>query len=315
MKTTFFNLITLGFLLILLSNCSKDRIEPKDEPLLNQYSSNNLNDFYNTYKQPEQEFEITQDGNGPIIGNQGTKIWAPKSIFMKQDSSDIDYPYTIKLIELYKPKDMILYNMPTISAGNILVTDGEIRVRAFKDGQELLLKPYHTYTAFMPSTSPSSQMQIFYGKNAGSYTDWTSNLSAVNSTPNLDSIASITVVSDSTQNGYMLNIPQMNWINCDYFYGSSEPLTSISFMSETDELTNIDKFIYFDQIHSVMQVYGNTSGLIPIGTSAKIICFAKNSSGIMYWYKQDVIVSNNLVINVVMTETSDTDLLNYLAGL
>lgn len=313
MKKLSFNLILIAIsaiLMVSIHSCSKQRLqeEEEEEPELSEYSS--PDSFYDANKPQEQEYEITQDGPGPLVGQKGTKIWLGKDLLMHQNGDSVQYPFTIKLIELYTPQDMILYNMPTIAGGDILVTDGEIRVRAFKDGEELKLRPGRVWWSGVPCADPQAQMDVFYGIEGAEFVDWTDDASVVDPTVS-DSLTSIDI--DST--GYFLNLPYLGWINCDYFYNSSEQKTTITFSSETDVLTNVDKFIYFSGIKSLMQVYGNVSGEIPIGTSATIICIGIGSDSKLHYYSKEISVADNQVVNVTMVETTEDSLMSFLAGL
>lgn len=302
-------------LTIVFTDCSKQRIAA------NSYSS--PDEFMYENRPEEQEFEIDGSGSGPIVGNQGTRLWLDSSIFMFTNGNAVAYPITIKLIEVYTPKDMMLYELPTVAQGNLLVTGGEIRVRAFKDGEELVLRPGRAYYAQVPSADPDPQMSIFYGQETGDIVDWFDNASSVNSNPGIDSLEWITTNTDSSGGpfgfpgiGYDLLIPNMGWINCDYFYAMNpDSLTTVSYESEDDELDNVVIYLYFPTINSVMQVYGQQSGLVPIGEPVITICFAMNADGNMAYYYQEFVITPDHVVQVTMTEISEADLLALLAGL
>lgn len=284
--------------------CSKDRIddpEDDDPPQLKSYGP--LDAFYQEHRQPEQEFILTGEGAGPIVGAQGTKLWLDSTLFMHQNGDDVFYPFTIGLVELYTPGDIILYNMPTVAGGDLLVTDGEIRVKAYKDGEELLLKPNAIYQAEMPSDNPTADMDIFYGVDDSSYIDWTD-------TPAYyDSIG-----VDSAS--YVMLLSQIGWINADYFYDFPMTKTTVIFQSSTDSLDSyVAKFLYFENIPSVMQVYGSTSGDVPINDDVKVICFAIDTEGSMFYYTEDITISANPVIDVTLTSITENYLISFLEGL
>ncbi|MCF8278197.1 MAG: hypothetical protein K9J17_15830 [Flavobacteriales bacterium] len=297
------------------TDCSKQRIAA------NSYS--NPDEFMYNNRPEEQEFEIDGEGNGPIIGNQGTRLWLDSSIFMFTNGNDVSYPITIKLIEVYTPKDMALYELPTVAQGNMLVTAGEIRVRAFKDGEELVLKPGKVYLAQTPNADPVSQMSVFFGQETGDILDWFDNASAVSSNAGIDSLEWIAPNTDSTGGpfgwpgiGYDLAIPAMGWINCDYFYNlNPDSLTTVSYESAEDNLDNVVIYLYFPNIGSIMQVYNQQSGNVPIGEPVKSICFAMNSEGNLAYHYEEFAITSNHVVQVTMTEISETDLLALLAGL
>lgn len=295
-------LAILALLTIALTNCSKDRIQPP----LNTYGS--LNQFYNTYKQPEQEYIINAGGNCPLIAQQGLKLCADINDLAMPNGDSVQYPYSIKIIELYTPRDMILYNMPTVAGGDLLTTGGEIRVRAFKGTDELHLRAGRAYLAQVPAQNPTPAMDIFAGYDNGTFIDWNDSITTSSGGP-----MSITI--DTSNAYYNMVLPFTGWINCDYFYSYTGQKTQISFTSTTDDLTNVAKFLYFPTINSVMQVYGNTSGDVPVGVPVKVLCFAADGSGNMYYYYNPVNISSGQSENVVMGQTTEAALLSLMAGL
>lgn len=299
-------LLILSVAFLFFSSCSKQRTEGD----LNEYES--PNDFMYNNRPEEQTFILNGDSGGPIIGNQNTHLWMDSSIFMYPNGNNVNYPIIIKLIEIYKPKDMELYAMPTVAQENLLVTAGEIRVRAFKDNDELVLKPGKVYAAKTPAVSLVSQMSIFYGKEVGNIIDWMDNASDVSNNPGVDALE---FIQPDSAEYYSLLVPVMGWINCDYFYNSSNPLTTITFESDADNLTNVMKFLYFPDIKSVMQIYENSGVNIPIGSTVKVLCFAQNSSGSMFHYYEQVTIAANQTVNVTMSEISETNLLTLMNGL
>lgn len=309
MKTTKIfsaSILLFASFLIIVSGCSKQRIEND----LNEYST--PDDFMYSNRPEEQTFVLNGDSGGPIIGNQNTHLWMDSSIFMYPNGNDVSYPIIIKLIEVYKPKDMMLYALPTVAQGNLLATDGEIRVRAFKDNDELVLKPGKVYAAKTPSANPVSQMSIFYGKQVGDILDWENNASAVSNNPGIDALE---YIAPDTGNFYALLVPVMGWINVDYFYNSSSPLTTLTLDSDVDDLTNVMKFLYFPEIRSVVQIYGNVSGNIPVGSSAKLLCFAQNSSGSLFHHYEQLNISQGQTVMITMQEISENNLIALMNGL
>jgi hypothetical protein len=300
-----FMLLLLSATLMLFAACSKQRVE------LNEYST--PDEFMYNNRPEEQEFILNGDSGGHIIGNQGTHLWMDSSIFMHTNGNEVSYPIIIKLIEIYTPKDMELYAMPTVAQGELLVSGGEIRVRAFKDNEELVLKPNKVYYAKMPTQNPDPDMSLFYGKEEGDIIDWVDNASSVSTNPGIDALENIE--SDSAY-FYNLFSPMMGWINCDRFANYPSPLTTVTFESNDDDLTNVMKYLYIPSINSVMQVYdSNVSGNVPVGEPVKVLCFAMNSSGALFHYYQEVAPAQNQVIMVTMTEISEADLIALMAGL
>lgn len=279
--------------------CSKQRIE--DKPL-NEYAS--PNNYLNSKKQQEQTFTIDTCSSPPcpcpnVKGNQGTEICITKTNVMLPTGDSIHFPFTLKLIEIYTPKDMIYAQIPTVAAGNILETAGEIRVKAFKGGTELSLRPGQPYLVKMPNASPQNYMHAYYGDSTATSVDWTDGGS---------------VFSDTTSGYYSNSITKLGWLNCDYNRSSTNN-HNLTFVSSTDKLTNVAIFIYFPATKTVMQVYNMVSGAIPDGSSVKIIAIGIKSNGDLFkFYKTETITASEN-IEVTMEAVSDGDLTTLLNGL
>ncbi|HIE15741.1 MAG TPA: hypothetical protein EYP69_02335 [Bacteroidales bacterium] len=287
-------LITLVSFLILSSACSKKRIE--NNPELKTYLP--LSTYFNTKKQQEQIFEIDSTATTPIIGQQGTIIYQNADLFMYPNGDSVHYPYYIGLIELYTPKDMIYYQMPTYGSNHILTTGGEIHIRAYKDSTELVLRPGKFYITYFPTASPDSSMEIFHGTTTGQVVDW------------IQSTDFLTLYVDSLANYYYrAYISSLGWINCDYFANYSGNMTTLNFISTTDDLSNAGIFIYFTGLKSILQVTNQTSESIPEGSNVKIICIAIDSNMLPYYYYQETTIGSSVSdIEVTMSPTTDAEL-------
>jgi len=284
------------FGLFLLPGCSKERVEPKNEK--NSYEE--MDDYYDSKKQEEQEFEITEDGEGPLIGNQGTKIWPQKNKLMYPNGDSVEYPYTVKLVELYTPKDMLYWQKPTVSDEKLLTSAGEVRIKAFKEEAELVLRPNMTWTIEMPSEFPASDMKIFYGVESGSIVDWT---------PNPDGVFSV------TSYGYFGEIVQLGWVACSKLI--SEPLSThqYSFISDNDNLDNAGIFIYFPVLKSLVQVYNQQTIDLPVGEEAKIIVTAINADDQLFSFYKEMEIGDEGEINVALDSIADVELTSILEAL
>ncbi len=282
---------------LLFSGCSKKRLE-NNRPYLS------LNSYLDSKKQQEQTFEIDTPATKPIIGQQGTTIYQSADIFMYPNGDSVHYPYYVGLVELYTPKDMIYYQMPTYGSGHILTTGGEIYVHAYKDSTDLVLRPGKTFSTYFPTTQPDSSMKIFHGSISDSIVNWSQSTDPIQLT-----------TDSSGNNNYLGHISSLGWINCDYFANYSGDTTTISFSSITDSLANVGIFIYFPSLKSIMQVYNQTSQSIPVGISVKIICIAADTGMIPYYYYEEATISQGMTVNVTMTQTTDADLETLLDNL
>ena len=278
---------------IIYTSCKKDRIEPPVEETLNEYNS--INQYLDSKKQQEQEFIITGPSNDTIIGNQGTKIYGGKGCLVDSNNDTIDYPFSIHLVELYTPKDMIYWQMPTVASGNILETDGEIRIRATKNSQDLFLSCPYGFE--MPNPNPNSNMTIYTG-SGGSIVNWTNT----------------TTPFTLTSYGYLGATSTFGWLNADFQIGQGTGHT-LSFTSQVDDLTNVGIFIYYPATKTVMQVYNTVSGLIPNGSSVKIVMMAIDGNNNLFSYTESLTVNGSATIDMSLSQTTDAALTTYLDAL
>jgi len=303
-KSNYLIVSLIIFSLAFSFSCKKDRIQQNT----NEYDD--INNYFNQKKQEEQIFVIDSGGSDPIIGNQGTMIWLSKECLQTPDGNSITWPFVVKLVELYKPKDMIYYQMPSVSSLGILETDGEIRLRAFKDSIELELKPFPCHCiVHMPNSNPKDYMKVFYGFQNNQKPDWTTNLSQFGISSQIN--PAFVAMSDT---GYIGQIARLGWIGCDSLAGTTSGV-KLNFVSSTDILDNVGIFIYFPNTRTVMQVYNQESTVFPSGSSVKLICIGIQSDGTLYKYFSAFSVSSNTEVEIEMEETTDAELTLLLNSL
>lgn len=289
-------LIALITCCIMIAACSKERItHPSFEP---------MDEFFNEHKVDEQEFIITnEDTDGPIVGNQGSKIYVSKRLFKFPSRSDaVDFPYTIKLVELYKNKDVIFYQFPTPHGSGALNNGGEIRVRAYKDNEELVLKSGSSYLSSFSSAVTEQNMNSFQGTvtSDDKFSAW-----------NAASDGSTVVVSNDE---YAFTSFLMGWITP----AVNNPGTGTGSITFTVNGTGgefIDLAVVFKNFHCVLT--GNNLKLegIPVGESATVIGMAKDQKGKFRLHKADITTSSSATIELKMDEISEADLLTTLDAL
>jgi hypothetical protein len=290
------NLITTATIISLITliySCKKDRVESQE---LNEYNS--INSYFDQKKQHEQEYEIDSVGQNPLVGEQGTKIWLDKSKLMFQNGDSVDWTYTIKLIELYTVKDLVYYQMPSKTGSNIFTTEGTIRLRAFKNSQELVLRQGATWPLEMPDTNQIPDMRVYYGTGTVPNVSWSENGTFI-----------------QTSYGYASEINPLGWISC-YKPISSPTSSTISFTSSTDNLTNVAIFVYIPDLQMLEKVVNQQSVGLPVGYSAKVFAIAINASNQLFKFYQEVNIGTaNINIEVTLSQSSDSEIENMLDNL
>jgi len=213
------------FIASTLVGCMKEEAPAKEiVPIPNDLGKvSRLSLFPNWFGEQIQSQTYRHSNGTVFIGNRGTILTVPASAFVTEDNQAVTGEVRILLLELYNKKDMVMSNILPTSGGAQLVSGGEIYVEAQNSsGVILKLAPNKALNVKMPAgNNPSSQMQLFTAADINQNTDW--NLAQgvqVNVVP-LDTV--------STQGGFAYDFSSttLGWLNCDYFYNSSDPQTAI----------------------------------------------------------------------------------------
>lgn len=311
-KHIFVFLLTASCISISLFSCKKERTDPVNST--SDYSP--PVGFYFLNQPEEQTFKIDSVKGGPIVGKDGTRLFPDKKIFMHPDSSDFRYPYFIRLVELYTIKDMILANKPSVATDVVLETGGEIRVRAFQDFSTppLVLRPGKKFHMNLDTTKNlATGMGVYYGFTKDSIDNWTKDVSSLDPKINPDTLSAVV----NTPDFYAMSIARMGWVSCAKEYTSLKPKDILTFTAEGNNIQNIDIFISFNAVRSVMKVRNLKSFPIPEGTDITIIAIGSDvgKSIPLVYDKQTMIVKGGQQVKLNMQPIAETDLLNILAAL
>jgi len=297
--------------MIFIASCSKDRQQNK----VTAASYVPVNDFYNNNAPPEQTFTIDSLGGDTIKAMDGTKIWGvPKTIFMyKSNHQDIIYPFTLKLIEAYSMKNMILEQLQNVAQGNILKSGGELKITAFKDTNTLLLKQNCGLHMWSPSitTPPDNSMKVFYGFTKNTLDDWNIDVTQTDFLFPTDTVTKLTV----SGNGYAMKITKLGWLGPDHTFTYSTSNVTFSVNGSTTNTNYIDVYVIFKNRHSFIKVSSSAANNLPTGEPITVFAIAKDSNGQMYYFKQDYTISNGLAIPLTMNTTTEAQILSLMSSL
>lgn len=276
-----------------LTSCKSERDDKNDE-----YSS--MDEFCNKHRQEEQEFTIDSTGTGPIVGKQGTKLWSgDTSIFMFPNGGNVTYPFTIKLIELYPESDFMEFPMSTVSNSTLTEAAGAVRIRAFKNGTELVLKPGKTYYTEMTDTNNLLQnMKVYYGENKDVDVDWT-----------MSNDVAVTNASS-----YYIGMKQMGWMMCAKPHVSA-PTTKVTLTADGSGTDNIDVYITAKNYFSVVKVKKLKSIEIPTGEDVRIVAMAMDQNGKYRLHYSTHNVTVGLTLKLDLNVVTEQELLDKLASL
>lgn len=320
-------------LLILLWACSKDRsifLTPEQlkpaEPVVTLKDENFLKtdeSLLANLQTKLTKITITSTVQLPIIGPKGTKIWIYPNDLAKLNGTSVGYPIDVELIELYTPKDMILNRMPTVSDGRLLTTGGEIYIKASYKGEELKVSYFSNFRIEVPAKNPDTQMGLFVGQQSFTspretpFVNWTASRDSVR-LGGIDSLRQkerYTPVLIAGKEVYQLFPTTLGWINCDKFTNFAGPKTRMKFSSAVPNIEKVFTYLYFNRIRSIMQVYGDTSGEVPVTEQVKIVCFAVTTEKDVYLFTKELSVEPDQKIDILLRKVTEAELLAYLGGL
>lgn len=309
---------SIAFFLLLLSvlACSDDRLFPRggDKIFVKGMPESLLS-------KPEK-VTINSGNDLPFITKNGTRINFREDAFRPlKNGSAVTFPIELEVIELLSLKDIILQNKPTVSNGRLLTTDGQIYIKASKNGEELSLAGQWNFNIKMEGISGKfdSEMLIFLGEDTQEGFNWladTTNCENWDGQLFCDNIG-INEEPNGNENEknsiYNMWPSSLGWINIDKFADYTNT-TTIKITSE-ESLENVSVFLYFPEINSVMNYFDSFKLLLPVGYKAKVIAFAFNESDEVYSFFEDIIIKEDLNVNISLSKSSKDKLEEALRNL
>lgn len=289
------------------ASCSKERTEKQVQT---DYAD--LGSFYDLNEPEEQTFLIDSTGGDTITGTDGTKIWGiPKEIFMiKSTQQDISYPYTLKLKEALSIKHMIMCRLPGMAQGSLMHTGGEVKITAFKNSDELAIKHDMALPFMTPASPTATGMSLFYGFTNGTTTDWNSDVLLTDYLFTTDNVTSLTAVNY----GYQALTAKLGWMMPGKKI-SPQGTAAVNFTAAGTNTNFIDVYIVFNNLHNYIKVSNLSASNLPAGEPVTVFAIAKDSGGIMYYFKDNFTISNGLTIDLQMISSTEAQVLSEMDGL
>lgn len=276
--------------LISFQNCSKDRIETETT------SYESMNEYFDSKKQEEQVYEIDTLGECPLTGKLGTRICIDKSGLALPNGDSVYYPYTLKLVELYTPKDMIFYQITNNSTDGFFTCKGEVLIRTFKNETELQLRTNKVIEVEIKDSFAVQDMNVYYEQISSPF-EW----------------RKTSDVYSKTDYGY-LGLVSLGWNSAGKQIVYEEP-ANITFTSETDNLETVEMFMYVPSAHSIVKINNHTNILAPIGEQVKFICMAIDKKNQLYYQFTNQTITGDANIEVSLAKISDAELTQILDSL
>jgi len=315
MKTLFKKRHFLIFIIFIsVLSCKKDQ-EPTPTPTPPPTSANvpdAISSFFNqNVTDATQSFTIDASTWQSINGTQGTSIWVAPNSFNDANGNVVNGNITIELIEVLTKADMIWLNKTTTSNDQLLISGGEISVKAYQNGNQLTLSSNGSLSVDIPSNNQGS-MDLFSGTED------------INGNINWDT-TNVPVLDSNGGYNFMLSTgitfgDSLGWFNCDIFTNFSN-VTNLNVVLPTNHLgSNTACYIFFDNMYTVSKMYyASTTNqfyvpYIPVGEQVKIVAISE-LNGQLYSSITPITITANHTETITLTATTSSALQTDLNNL
>ena len=313
MKTN--GLFFLSLFLLLLA-CQNETEGPEN------YDS--LDDFYQK-KSRAEFFTFDPTTNLIINGKNGSKIVIPANSIVDSDNELVKDEVELELREVLSKSAMVLNNAPTVSIirgfepdTSLLESGGALAIQVSR-GNEILRFTQPISVELPISAISQNPMRLWEGNRNES------GLGNVNWRPVFPDSQAVVNVDITTENFLFDYLPivlntQLNWINCDYIFGSGsfETIINAKVIDEPEDLTDLNLFLIFDDINCVTQMWKVDQSFesfeIPIGMQVKVLAIGLTEKSFYYGIEQAEIAVG-LVVDVPLEAIDEVELEKQIANL
>lgn len=251
-----------------------------------------LTDLFKNIAPPKQNFSLTAGQTKTIVGEKGTNITFYANSFKKKDGTILSSgTVSIVLQEMLTGPEMILANKTTTSNGRILISGGQIFIKAFSSGEELLVNQ-NAQPLVKILDNNLGGMSLFKGVTVApdsivgdTAINWELKKDSV--IIKMDSIYSSSGVV-SLNWSYSFGFEEFGYYNCDQFYNINSAKTEMKIkVPDGFDHFNTQVYIYFKSINSVIKCEGfdkNTNTFFlnhstaPIGLNVTIVVVGKKDN-------------------------------------
>ncbi|MBR9860180.1 hypothetical protein GYB22_05425 [bacterium] len=291
--------------LIGLSNCTEKTSTPPQSQFHTDFASGV--EFLNSKAPQVQEFTLDLTTSQLITSENGiTYKFFPNTFRSINTQAIVNKDVKIELTEYNSKADMIFSGVTTVSNNEILESGAMFNIQASSGSQELYMSG--SYQVNVPSADLKSDMQIFRGIETSGSDDQPS----INWVT--DTVPDSSVVIDSSQKYYQLNLSFLSWCNLDRFYNAptGDPVRVI--IPEEYVVAGTKVYMIFEErsVVGLFQVPGNefNSGNynIPEGWDVKFLVVAVLDGELYYGFRSSTTGPNHLEEFEELTKISEEDL-------
>jgi hypothetical protein len=306
-----------------------------------------LSTLFANLRTTPQNFDVPAGVHKTIIGKDSTIIsFYPNSFKDKSGNIITSGTINIKLVEMYKPGQIIANRASTMVKGQLLKSGGEIYIKATRGGEEVFANKYQVYFK-QPATS-SEPMYLFHEALPADSAIVKWEIEDTSRQKESGTIATAAVVPDSIQTGDTVftwagspfykfdSCSKFGWTNCDRFYMfTSKTGLGVVMPDNTFTPSNTQLFLVLPTINAVMSSdsyylggahydaptrtlrlvsEGSAADLVPVGMPYKVVVVA-NKGGTYYYNESSGTTVAGMQLTAVMSAVSLNDLQNKIKAL
>ena len=306
MKTIQIKVIILLIASSVLSSCKKD--DKMESTPTSGFSS--LEEFYNKYAVKSQYFNINNNAQQVITGNQGSIVTFPANSLVHANGQPATGNVRVEIKEIYKKSDMLFADKPTMTATGPLLSGGEIFIQAIEEtsGEILQVANNAEVGIFMPAVAPPDSMNLFIA---------TANMAEFTWVPAPGTGWSNTIFTTPT--GYQISTDTLTWINCDQPIFSNPWLILDMHANDNPVDYNTDVFLFFPN-KSVIHLYQNNNNdfrnyYTPKNSTMTAVAIGLKNGKLYSAFVPVTATNSNLTVNFTLQETSEAALTAAILGL
>ena len=281
-------LIVLGVFFV---GCQKD----KDVFIPNEISIDDVQgkvaDLLANVSKQEETFQWDPSQSQTLFTRKGSRLTVPANAFMRLDGeTNLTGLVQITIKEVMYKGDMIRFQLPATSDGELMETFGALNISAEMDGQPLALKAGISIDWDIPTDDFSGDLNLFYGLETS-----VSDMEWVGATEVFSNQTPVRPVKILTSNGESLNAykaqpQQLGWWSCSRFVATEsneeESVLAIELPALFNE-QNSAVFLVFEERRIVVPLFQDeiegdsqfSSPLVPVGEDIIVVAIAEGTQG------------------------------------
>ncbi len=228
----------------------------------------------------------------------------------------------LKYLEIYSRGDKIKYNVPTISNGELLSSDGVFHFEVFAGEVSVKLKPGKKIKVELFNSNPNFKMELFYGSlNSQDRFNWEEADRDRNNTDGVQIIEQ----RDSTGElliGYEFFTDSLRWINVDVFVDiPKDDKTEVCVeLPSIYNNQNTTVYMVFRDYNSVLAMHAENEsskfcepyGTSPIGANVTFVVISKQGENTYHFAIEEAAITPNFITGINPTETEMADIIAAL---